>query len=124
MNLLRHKSLHAIAKLVLFISTIVLFANQLSRQFYVQSSDPLFTHWNIEKYSPNFSQSPQFPIQKYNAGFSIDKRYYEPVTLVLQTCPFCLVSLSEQAIIKYAFLTWSPLDSFHRVVHLRGPPVC
>jgi hypothetical protein len=125
MVLIRHKLLLAITKWVLFISSLVLFGDQLSSQFYVHSSRHFLMQGNVKKSLPDFGRpSQQFPIRKYKSIFSMDQRYLEPVFLVLQTCPFSLVAESGQEIMIGAFLMQLPVDTFPRFAHLRGPPAC
>ncbi|HTI10382.1 MAG TPA: hypothetical protein VL832_17565 [Puia sp.] len=125
MALIRHTLLLGITKWILFISSLVLFGNRLSSQFYVHSGGHFLIHGNIKKSLPNFGRPPQqFPIRKYKAIYSIDKRYLEPVLLVLQAGPFGLVYASERENRIAAFLMQFPVDAIPRFDHLRGPPAC
>lgn len=125
MALIRHKLLLAIFKWVLLASGLVLFGNQLSSQFYVHSSRPVLIHTELGK-SPPVSprNTQQFPIRKYKAYFSIDKRYFEPVLVALPTCIFCSSSKPEQVIWQHAPVIQSAVGRFPLVECLRGPPVC
>ena len=125
MALFRHKLLLVIFKWVLLASGLVLFGNQLSSQFYVHSSRPVLIHTEIGKCPPVSSRNTQqFPIRKYKAYFSIDKRYFEPVSLALPTRTFCSCPKPEQVIWQYAPVILSPVGSFSLIECLRGPPAC
>lgn len=124
MYTLRHKTLRAFFKMMLFASSVVLFGNRLTDRFNICASVTGGLSRMMHKQHHPYPAHREFGDRYGKVLSSVDKRYHSPMSVGIGEPGFRILTVVTRAVHAGYVLPVSPPARFYSRTFLRGPPVC